>query len=115
MFFFHIIFSIHVEKLLMRLDIEKRGMLPASDDDAIKLSNLIKKYKDLPVHPSYVKKITFVEDTSTTKKENVSNNLDSKIKQQQAQLDLLYEKYNSGFISQKELMEWQEKILKKDD
>lgn len=109
----HIVLSIVINKVILSKDIDKKFLLPSSDKDASILANYIRKYSDLPVHPSYVKKITFIDDNSDTTIAKLNTiKEDKRFAIAQNQLDIIYEKYESGFISQKELFEKQREIIK---
>lgn len=123
--FIHIFVTLGIEKRIAIRRIDKYGLLPATSEDAEKLSREISKYQDLPVHPSYIKDITFLstpQDNNSTvelrKQKKMSStstmnvvNKNKLDRQKQTQLNTLYEKYNSGFISFEELQEMQERIM----
>lgn len=118
----HIYFLMRIEAHIMKRTIDKIGLLPATSEDANKLAKTLPIFKDLPVHPSYVKAITFlnsdasesIKEAKNSKKNQVVSNttrLKTIENQKQAQLETIYEKYNSGFISREELLELQKKII----
>lgn len=123
-----ILIAAFIDNYYLNIAINKKNMLPADDASLEKLSKISQKYKDLPVDSSFLEKTTFnlnKEENSNDKKKSYldldKTNLLSKdeIKNKelkdsyyQNQLDILYGKYESGFISEEELIEHKKRLFK---
>ena len=128
----HLILSFFIEKYFIKQAINKKNMLPASDLDLEKLKKISKQYGDLPVDPSYLAKLSFVESSNRISNHNLENrksvldlgkdNLKNSVQKvydedlnyrMQDELDIIYSKYQMGLLSEKELLEEKKKILNK--
>ncbi|MCH5180224.1 MAG: hypothetical protein J1F32_03300 [Erysipelotrichales bacterium] len=124
----HIILCIYIDNYFVKLAVNKKNMLPASDVDLEKLAKVSKKYKDLPIDSSFIEGLVIVkpDDKEKITKSNKSvialdsDNLLTDIQKhkkdrldeaKQRQLDLVYSKYHLGLISENELIEAKEKII----
>lgn len=123
-----ILIAAFIDNYYLNRAINKYGMLPADDIELEKLVKISPKYKNLPIDASFLEKTSFNlnEDTDFGKVSKNQLDLDStnlltkeelKVKEikdnyYQNQLNILYGKYESGFISEKELIEHKKRLFK---
>ncbi len=123
----HVIISIYIDNYFIKIAVNKKSMLPASDIDLEKLTKVSRKYKNLPIDSSFIERFLGKTDEMTNfkvhKKSYLSLDSDNlltsaeKTKKEridmakQHQLDLLYSKYNLGLISEKELIDAKERLI----
>ena len=122
------IIAIFINNVRLKKAINKQNMLPASENDLETLTNYNKKYESLPIDSSYIQQINIKE--ANTSEKQVANNkvlfdldndnlLNKKTREEkekidilkQRELDLIYNKYNMGLISEEELNALKRKII----
>lgn len=122
------IIAIFINNVGLKKAINKQNMLPASENDLETLTNYNKKYESLPIDSSYIQQINIKE--ANTSEKQVANNkvlfdldndnlLNKKTREEkekidilkQRELDLIYNKYNMGLISEEELNALKRKII----
>lgn len=123
-----ILIATFIDNYYLNIAINKKNMLPADDASLEKLSKISQKYKDLPVDSSFLEKTTFnlnkeknsydkkksyldLDKTNLLNKDEIKNK-ELKDSYYQNQLDILYGKYESGFISEEELIEHKKRLFK---
>lgn len=124
-----ILIAIFIDKHYLKVAVNQKDMLPASDVDLEKLVKVSPKYKNVPIDSSFIEKVTFIpNEVKTIEHENKITPLDTskenlikksdvkanalKEKYLQQQLEILYSRYESGFISEEELIESKKRLLK---
>ncbi len=124
-----ILVAIFIDKHYLKVAVNQKDMLPASDVDLEKLVKIFPKFKNVPIDSSFIEKVTFIPNkVKATEKENRITPLDTskenlikkgevktnalKEKYLQQQLEILYSRYESGFISEEELIESKKRLLK---
>lgn len=122
------IIAIFINDLRLKKAINKQNMLPASENDLEILTKYNKKYESLPIDSSYIQQINIKE--ANTAEKQVANNkvlfdldndnlLNKETREEkeksdilkQRELDLIFNKYNMGLISEEELNALKEKII----
>lgn len=122
------IIAIFINDVRLKKAINKQNMLPASENDLETLTKYNKKYESLPIDSSYIQQINIKE--ANTSEKQVANNkvlfdldndnlLNKKAREEkekndilkQRELDLIYNKYNMGLISEEELNTLKKKII----
>lgn len=124
----HIIIAIFIDNHYLKVAINQQYMLPATDVDLEKIAKKFPKYKDLPIDLSFVEKQVFLPneikedevfkvkspldlDKSNLQNKNMEKLNKSREKLIEQQLNILYGKFESGFISEEELIKEKHKIL----
>ena len=122
------IIAIFINNVRLKKAINKQNMLPASENDLETLTNYNKKYESLPIDSSYIQQIN-IKEANTSEKQVAKNKvlfdldndnlLNKKAREEkekndilkQRELDLIYNKYNMGLISEEELNALKRKII----
>ncbi len=122
------IIAIFINSLSVKKAINKKNMLPASENDLETLTKYNKRYESLPIDSSYIQQINISE--ANKEERQTSNNkvlfdldndnlLNKKAREEkekkdilkQRELDLIYNKYNMGLISEEELNTLKKRII----
>lgn len=122
------IIAIFINSLSVKKAINKKNMLPASENDLETLTKYNKRYESLPIDSSYIQQINISE--ANKEERQISNNkvlfdldndnlLNKKAREEkekkdilkQRELDLIYNKYNMGLISEEELNTLKKRII----
>ena len=106
-----ILIAAFIDNYYLNRAINKYGMLPADDIELEKLVKISPKYKNLPIDASFLEKTLDLDSTNLLTKEELKVK-EIKDNYYQNQLNILYGKYESGFISEKELIEHKKRLFK---